>query len=171
METQTMYKAYGRLNENGYIEKWLNTCFDADRITDTDVFREEYTGGHYHKPTTDDNGVYLYKAPNGKVIDTTDSDRADQYRPQVVTRIKAEAERTILERYPLHTQTNSERRGMLLLEKMIAGDLTADETAEREAIRTAGEWIDGIREQSNAMELEIEGMSYDELKSYEVTYG
>ena len=75
MET-TIYKAYGRPDENGNIIQWLNDCFNKEEIQETDIFHEEYTGGHYHKSVKDENGLYCYNVKDGEIVETTDDERS-----------------------------------------------------------------------------------------------
>ncbi len=68
-------------------------------------------------------------------------------------KIKAEAGRRILARFPDWKQANMTARGVELVGiRVVAGTWTPEEAAEAEALGTAWDWIKAVRAASDALE-------------------
>lgn len=76
-------KVYARTNETGTVTEFLNTVFDTDRITESDIFLCEGYGDMYAHPhlmyrLIDNSGLHLWKIYNGKMEETTAEDRQSE---------------------------------------------------------------------------------------------
>jgi hypothetical protein len=104
------------------------------------------------------------------------SEEIEQYNPNNnidILKVKKKAEVKdaariiILSRYPTWKQNNMSGRAIELVDK---GELTIEEEAEKNNIRSAWEWIKGIRQQSDLKENDIESKSLEELKEYKIEF-
>ncbi|MDP1599027.1 hypothetical protein [Phenylobacterium sp.] len=80
------------------------------------------------------------------------SDEVEGLRATRIADVKAEAGRRILERFPTWKQANMNMRATELVDIRLDRELTADETAEREAMLSAAAWIKDVRAASDAIE-------------------
>lgn len=76
-------KVYARTNETGTVTEFLNTVFDTDRITESDIFLCEGYGDEYAHPhlmyqLIDNNGLHLWKISDGIMTETTSDDRQSE---------------------------------------------------------------------------------------------
>lgn len=78
-------KIYARINENGFVTRFLDTAHFLDGILDTDIFVEEGNGDAYAYPHAraeralipfDGIGCYNFRVENGVIRETTAEEKA-----------------------------------------------------------------------------------------------
>lgn len=129
-------------------QAWLAGLTDEE-VTDQGLVRVEVAGsppvpGLGHPPELEDvEGVPTWTwSPEG----------IESLRAYRVAEVKAEAGLRILERFPTWKQANMNMRATELVDIRLDRELTADETAEREAMLSAAAWIKEVRAVSDVIE-------------------
>lgn len=87
-----------------------------------------------------------------------------QITPSVIADIKARAGGLILERFPQYKQANMTARGVQLAYKLASDTpLDAGELLEVAALQGAWAWVKAVRDQSNALEAEVNAATFGEI--------
>lgn len=94
-------------------------------------------------------------APHRVLRDDITAEEVQQARGLALAAIKAEAGRRILVAYPAWKQANLTKRAVELIDIRQDRALTAEEDAERTALRAASAWVDAVRTASGAVEAAI----------------
>ena len=164
-----MYKHYARVNEENIVTKFFSDAFEQP--TENDVLITETEERHFHKNAINERGLFLYEVVDGNIVDC---DLTDEMSALILTekiqKTKSKCQEYIYATVPQTAQNNALAESNKLLKKMILGTLEEgdeDRIAELEALDS---WIDGIRNQSNAMELELEGLTTEEIQNYKIEY-
>ena len=154
-----MIKFYANTNNNGYVT--------SQTRNEGDVFWYEQDGWQPSKKITDDNGCYLYKVVDGKVVDTTDEDKAETLRLSKYSEIDSLYKSHIYAQYPIEKQNKYGFYFSSLLDKRLNGEeLTTEEIEKAEELRSLHRWYTKQIENCNTLQTALADMSYDELKDY-----
>lgn len=100
---------------------------------------------------------------NGELVDMTEDDVARQEEDRAIgrrfdelkfpRRVKEEASRRILDRFPLWKQNNMLARAIELQDIIrSAGEWTEEESSEADQLRSAWAWIKAVRDSSDKLE-------------------
>ena len=157
-------KYYIKLDDTGKI---IDSYGTTDESEDIEISLKEFLKVKY----PDDNSFYC-NFEDGKVIIINNDPREKEIiKNEKITEIKKIAHQIIIDKFPEWKQRNMAHASSDILDaKIFNGELTAEQETQRQELKQAWAWVNSIRSQSDDMEAELEELSAEDIKKYEVKY-